>query len=1198
MVARSLAVDPGNSDVIYASLHGGGVLKSINGGASWIGASQGLGSNEVFSLAIDPLNTLNLYAGTVAGGVFKSTNGGLNWFSSNTGLSALTVPAIALNPKSPTTLYAGAVSNGVFKSIDGGSTWTAASTGLNNVNVISLAVDPDNPATVYAGTAEGKIFKSTNSALPSSYQLSTLSLDAGAASFSPPFSPGVLSYSASVSSPSVTLQPVALAADATIAVNGTPVTSGASTSPVPLNVGDNTLTVVVSAAGGGTQTYTLTVTRIAVPDTPTGVSATPGVPGSGQVLVSWAEPANNGSAITAYTVTGSPSGHCTPSPPTTSCLLEGLPNATQYSFTVTATNGVGPGTASTPIAPVWLQGAQSIVFAAPAAQNFGTTPTLTATGGASGQAVAFNATGVCSINAGGVLSFSSAGSCTVTASQAGTSAYAAPAPVVHNFAVNAVAPGAPAVGSVVIGNGQATVNWVAPVSNGGSALTGYTVTAVQDGTRSCTAAAGDSSCTVMGLANGTAYTFAITATNAASLTGSAATSTSPVTPIAPQTITFNPLTAQNFGATTAPVLSATATSGLGVDFASTTPLVCSVSGTAVTLLAVGTCTIEATEAGNAAWLAATPVQQGFAVNAVVPGAPTAVQATAGNAQVALAWTAPVFDGGSALTGYRAEVVGDAAKFCAPAASATGTGCSIGGLANGTAYAFQVVAINSVGNSAASAASTSVTPQAPASGGGGGGGPTPPTGGSITVPANGSATLGSAGSATLGAGATLTVQPQAAGSPITPPATGTASVALGASGGSVTLGLPSGGMPGGQAVVLAPATGGGAPVLGLLPGGSVLVGGSTPGQVLLDVGPVGMAGVASGQQLVAGPGGAQVEARRDANGATTVQVLQGSAVAPCGAPCPPVAVGAAPATITLLPGEVAQFDAQGRVQQVSVQVPLLQPVGGAAGPAVPTPLPALAGTAPTRTPGLNLLAQAQAALQGLLGLPLNSQGQQPLGNAVWTQGGMALGLLPLGLPQVDLVLPDGASLQPDGTLRVVHQGVVQRFGPAPLDLQAASEALRAVLPQAGLRVADSGTWWIEPAGGGAPLVLRPGWLAQQGAAPQPPVSRLEADGAGQLWLLQANGLRTPLYPALAEPAALQALLRAADSQSTLQVQLDGTVLLRLAGGGYRLVPLPALQPAPAQRAGEAMWLEIAEGQLLLWMRVGDGRWAQALAVSTP
>ena len=81
--------------------------------------------------------------------------------------------------------------------------------------------------------------------------------------------------------------------------------------------------------------------------------------------------------------------------------------------------------------------------------------------------------------------------------------------------------------------------------------------------------------------------------------------------------------------------------------------------------------------------------------------------------------------------------------------------------------------------------------------------------------------------------------------------------------------------------------------------------------------------------------------------------------------------------------------------------------------------------------------------------------------------------------------------------------------------------------------------------------------------------------------------------LAEPAALPTLLNAVDAQATVQVQLDGLVRVRPAGQSYLLTPVPTLQPAPAQQAGQAVWLDMVQGQLMLHMRVGNGRWVQSL-----
>jgi hypothetical protein len=81
---------------------------------------------------------------------------------------------------------------------------------------------------------------------------------------------------------------------------------------------------------------------------------------------------------------------------------------------------------------------------------------------------------------------------------------------------------------------------------------------------------------------------------------------------APQTITFPAIATQY--ATTSVGLSATASSGLTVTYASTTPTVCSVSGTTASLLISGSCTIEATQTGNGNYSAAPPVYRAFWVN--------------------------------------------------------------------------------------------------------------------------------------------------------------------------------------------------------------------------------------------------------------------------------------------------------------------------------------------------------------------------------------------------------------------------------------------------------------------------------------------------------------------------------------------------------------------------------------------------------
>jgi N-acetylneuraminic acid mutarotase len=89
-----------------------------------------------------------------------------------------------------------------------------------------------------------------------------------------------------------------------------------------------------------------------------------------------------------------------------------------------------------------------------------------------------------------------------------------------------------------------------------------------------------------------------------------------------QTITFASPGGQALG--TGPLqLSASASSGLGVTLTSNSPAVCTVSGTSVALVAVGTCSITASQPGNAIYAAAAPVTQTF--NIVSANPPPALQ---------------------------------------------------------------------------------------------------------------------------------------------------------------------------------------------------------------------------------------------------------------------------------------------------------------------------------------------------------------------------------------------------------------------------------------------------------------------------------------------------------------------------------------------------------------------------------------------
>lgn len=163
---------------------------------------------------------------------------------------------------------------------------------------------------------------------------------------------------------------------------------------------------------------------------------------------------------------------------------------------------------------------------------------------------------------------------------------------------------------------------------------------------------------------------------------------------ATQTINFaNPGT-QTFTSTPLPLVATATPSNLPVTFSTGSPAVCLVSGSNVTMVALGQCTINANSAGNATYLAAPTVQQVFGIIGTVPGAPIIGAGTPGNGQATVAFTAPTSTGGLPIGSY---------TLSCGSASITGSGSplTVTNLTNGTPYNCSVTATNAQGTGSAS-----------------------------------------------------------------------------------------------------------------------------------------------------------------------------------------------------------------------------------------------------------------------------------------------------------------------------------------------------------------------------------------------------------------------------------------------------------------------------------------------------------------
>ena len=452
-------------------------------------------------------------------------------------------------------------------------------------------------------------------------------------------------------------------------------------------------------------------------------------PGNGQASVPFTAPASNGgSTITSYTATSSP-GNITRTlfqAGSGTITVTGLTNGTAYTITVTATNANGTGAASDPsnsVTPATVPGAPtgvsatagnaqaSVSFTAPASNGGSPITSYTATSTPGNFTGTLTQAGSGTITVTG-LTNGTAYTFTVNATNAiGTGAASA----TSNSVTYAIVPGAPTIGTATAGNAQASVPFTAPASNGGSTIISYTATSTPGSFTGTLNQAASGIIIVTGLTNGTAYSFTVKATNAVG-TGAASTASNWVTPA---TVPGAPIigTATAAGGQVSVTFTQPAFNG-GSAITSYTAT-SSPGGITGTLSQAGSGTITVTglnpatpytftvTATNAMGTGAASAASNSVSYATIPGAPTIGTATPGNAQASVSFTAPAFNGGSAITSYIAT---SSPGYFTGTLTQAGSGTIIvSGLTNGTAYTFTVKANNAIGTSAASAASNSVTP---------------------------------------------------------------------------------------------------------------------------------------------------------------------------------------------------------------------------------------------------------------------------------------------------------------------------------------------------------------------------------------------------------------------------------------------------------------------------------------------------------
>jgi len=137
----AVAGTPQDDQLYYLGTAGGGVWRSVNGGATWQPVFEKQAVSAIGAVAIDPTNERVVWAGTgeanprndvsYGDGLYKSSDGGKTW--RRAGLAGVwSISRIAIDPRDSRHVVVGAfgdpfkdsTNRGVYVTFDGGESWS------------------------------------------------------------------------------------------------------------------------------------------------------------------------------------------------------------------------------------------------------------------------------------------------------------------------------------------------------------------------------------------------------------------------------------------------------------------------------------------------------------------------------------------------------------------------------------------------------------------------------------------------------------------------------------------------------------------------------------------------------------------------------------------------------------------------------------------------------------------------------------------------------------------------------------------------------------------------------------------------------------------------------------------------------------------------------------------------------------------
>lgn len=166
--ATAVAGSDRNPFVYYLGGAGGGVFKSVDGGASWTPTFDKQPVAPIGAIAVNPRDDNDVWVGTgeayprntaeEGAGIFHSTDGGKTWTHMGLAQTA-SIANITIDPRDPRVVAVGVLGRiyhdsnerGVYVTRDAGRTWSHTLSVGPSSGVSDLRRVPDHPSTLFAG---------------------------------------------------------------------------------------------------------------------------------------------------------------------------------------------------------------------------------------------------------------------------------------------------------------------------------------------------------------------------------------------------------------------------------------------------------------------------------------------------------------------------------------------------------------------------------------------------------------------------------------------------------------------------------------------------------------------------------------------------------------------------------------------------------------------------------------------------------------------------------------------------------------------------------------------------------------------------------------------------------------------------------------------------------------------------------------